>query len=103
MPQMEIQASYWSSYLQNDVLCYQGIILQTLNSFAIRSHGSTWTLAVAAAYVPYVVVLTTIYLLPLKLALLSQLLEESRKHSAAFVAADAYICLHLMIELLHLQ
>ena len=58
---------------------------------------------VPGAYVPYVVVLTTIYILPLKLALLSQLLEESRKHSAAFVAADAYICLHLMIELLHLQ
>ena len=34
---------------------YRSIILQTLNSFAIRSHGSTWTLAVAAAYVPYVV------------------------------------------------
>ena len=34
---------------------YQGIILQTLNSFAIRSQGSTCTLAVAAAYVPYVV------------------------------------------------
>ena len=34
---------------------YQGIILQTLNSFAIRSHGNTCTLAVAAAYVPYVV------------------------------------------------
>ena len=34
---------------------YQGIILQTLNSFAIRSQGSTWTPAVAAAYVPYVV------------------------------------------------
>ena len=31
------------------------IILQTLNSFAIRSQGSTCTLAVAAAYVPYVV------------------------------------------------
>ena len=82
---------------------YQGIILQTLNSFAIRSQGSTCALAVAAAYVPYVVVLTTIYLLPLKLALLSQLLEEGREHSAAFVTADAYICLHLMIELLHLQ
>ena len=58
---------------------------------------------VPGAYVPYVVILTTIYLLPLKLALLSQLLEESRKHSAAFVTADAYICLHLMIKLLHLQ
>ena len=58
---------------------------------------------VPGAYVPYVVVLTTIYLLPLKLALLSQLLEKGRKHSATFVAADAYICLHLMIELLHLQ
>ena len=58
---------------------------------------------VPGAYVPYVVVLTTIYLLPLKLALLSQLLEKGRKHSAAFVTADAYICLHLMIELLHLQ
>ena len=58
---------------------------------------------VPRAYVPYVVVSTTIYLLPLKLALLSQLLEEGRKHSAAFVAADAYICLHLMVELLHLQ
>ena len=34
---------------------YRSIILQTLNNFAIRSHGSTWTLAVAAAYVPYVV------------------------------------------------
>ena len=55
MPQMEIQASYWSSYLQNDVLCYQGIILQTLNSSAIRSQGNTCTPAVAAAYVPYVV------------------------------------------------
>ena len=42
-------------------------------------------------------------LLPLKLTLLSQLLEEGRKHGAAFVTADAYICLHLMIELLHLQ
>ena len=42
-------------------------------------------------------------LLPLKLALLSQLLEECGKHCAAFVAADAYICLHLMIKLLHLQ
>ena len=51
----------------------------------------------------YVVVLTTIYLLPLKLSLLSQLLEEGREHSAAFVTTDAYICLHLMIELLHLQ
>ena len=40
---------------------------------------------------PYVVVSTTIYLLPLKLALLSQLLEEGRKHGAAFVTADAYI------------
>ena len=34
---------------------YRSIILQTLNSFAIRSQGSTCTLAVAAAYVPYVV------------------------------------------------
>ena len=34
---------------------YQSIILQTLNSFAIRSQGSTCALAVAAAYVPYVV------------------------------------------------
>ena len=34
---------------------YRSIILQTLNSFAIRSQGSAWTLAVAAAYVPYVV------------------------------------------------
>ena len=51
----------------------------------------------------HVVVLTTIYLLPLKLSLLSQLLEECREHSAAFVTTDAYICLHLMIELLHLQ
>ena len=34
---------------------YQGIILQTLNSFAIRSQGSTCALAAAAAYVPYVV------------------------------------------------
>ena len=51
----------------------------------------------------HVVVLTTIYLLPLKLALLSQLLEKGRKHSAAFVTTDAYICLHLMIKLLHLQ
>ena len=44
---------------------------------------------VPGAYVPYVVVLTTIYLLPLKLALLSQFLEKVREHSAAFVAADA--------------
>ena len=44
-----------------------------------------------------------LFLLSLKLALLSQLLEEGREHSAAFVTADAYICLHLMIELLHLQ
>ena len=58
---------------------------------------------VPGAYVPYIVVLTTIYLLPLMLALLSQFLEEGRKHGATFVAADAYICLHLMIELLHLQ
>ena len=34
---------------------YRSIILQTLNSFAIRSQGSTCALAVAAAYVPYVV------------------------------------------------
>ena len=34
---------------------YRSIILQTLNSFAIRSQGNTCTLAVAAAYVPYVV------------------------------------------------
>ena len=34
---------------------YRSIILQTLNSFAIRSQDSTCTLAVAAAYVPYVV------------------------------------------------
>ena len=34
---------------------YRSIILQTLNSFAIRSQGSTCTLAVSAAYVPYVV------------------------------------------------
>ena len=34
---------------------YRSIILQTLNSFAIRSQGSTCTPAVAAAYVPYVV------------------------------------------------
>lgn len=51
----------------------------------------------------HVVVLTTIYLLPLKLALLSQLFEKGRKHGAAFVTTDAYICLHLMVELLHLQ
>ena len=34
---------------------YRSIILQTLNSSAIRSQGSTCALAVAAAYVPYVV------------------------------------------------
>ena len=51
----------------------------------------------------HVVVLTAIYLLPLKLALLSQLLEKGREHGAAFVTTDAYICLHLMIKLLHLQ
>ena len=34
---------------------YRSIILQTLNCFAIRSQGSTCALAVAAAYVPYVV------------------------------------------------
>ena len=34
---------------------YRSIILQTLNSFAIRSQGNTCTPAVAAAYVPYVV------------------------------------------------
>ena len=34
---------------------YRSIILQTLNSFASRSQDSTCTLAVAAAYVPYVV------------------------------------------------
>ena len=37
------------------VSVYRSIILQTLNSFAIRSQGSTCTLAAAAAYVPYVV------------------------------------------------
>lgn len=80
-----------------------GIILQILNIFAMRPCKSTYARPVPGAYVPYVVVLTTIYLLPLKLSLLSQLLEECREHSAAFVTADAYICLHLMIKLLHLQ
>ena len=80
-----------------------GIILQILNIFAMRPCRSTCARPIPGAYMPYVVVLTTIYLLPLMLALLSQLLEKSRKHGAAFVAADTYICLHLMIKLLHLQ
>ena len=84
-------------------LCLMGIISTVSKPLRYSRFGRVRVSPVPGAYVPYVVVLTTIYLLPLKLALLSQLLEESRKHSAAFVAADAYICLHLMIELLHLQ
>ena len=80
-----------------------GIISTVSKPLRYSRFGRVRVSPVPGACVPYVVVLTTIYLLPLKLALLSQLLEESRKHSAAFVAADAYICLHLMIELLHLQ
>ena len=80
-----------------------GIILQILNIFAMRPCKSTYARPVPRAYMPYVVVLTTIYLLSLKLALLSQLLEKGREHGAAFVTTDAYICLHLMIKLLHLQ
>ena len=69
----------------------------------MRPCRSTCARPIPGAYMPYIVVLTTIYLLPLMLALLSQLLEKGREHGAAFVTADAYICLHLMIKLLHLQ
>ena len=80
-----------------------GIISTVSKPLRYSRFGRVRVSPVPGAYVPYVVVLTTIYLLPLKLALLSQLLEEGREHSAAFVTADAYICLHLMVELLHLQ
>ena len=84
-------------------LCLMGIISTVSKLLRYSRFRRVRVRPVPRAYVPYVVVSTTIYLLPLKLALLSQLLEEGRKHSAAFVAADAYICLHLMVELLHLQ
>ena len=85
-------------------LCLMGIISTVSKPLRYSRFGRVRvSQVVPGAYVPYVVILTTIYLLPLKLALLSQLLKESRKHSAAFVTADAYICLHLMIKLLHLQ
>ena len=84
-------------------LCLMGIISTVSKPLRYSRFGRVRVSPVPGAYVPYVVVLTTIYLLPLKLALLSQLLEEGRKHGAAFVATDAYICLHLMVELLHLQ
>ena len=84
-------------------LCLMGIISTVSKPLRYSRFGRIRVSPVPGAYVPYVVVLTTIYLLPLKLALLSQLLEEGREHSAAFVTTDAYICLHLMIKLLHLQ
>ena len=84
-------------------LRFVGIISTVSKPLRYSRFGRVRVSPVPGAYVPYVVVLTTIYLLPLKLALLSQLLEEGREHSAAFVTTDAYICLHLMIKLLHLQ
>ena len=85
-------------------LCLMGIISTVSKPLRYSRFGRVRvSQVVPGAYVPYVVVLTTIYLLPLKLALLSQLFEKSRKHGAAFVTTDAYICLHLMIKLLHLQ
>ena len=85
-------------------LCLMGIISTVSKPLRYSRFGRVRvSQVVPGAYVPYVVILTTIYLLPLKLALLSQLLEKGRKHGAAFVTADAYICLHLMIKLLHLQ
>ena len=84
-------------------LCLMGIISTVSKPLRYSRFRRVRVRPVPRAYVPYVVVSTTIYLLPLKLALLSQLLEEGRKHGAAFVTEDAYICLHLMIKLLHLQ